>query len=94
MPQQDDAPQKTGFLYGRLSRGETRREEEHYGLTPESRRARVGAIIGVLRRTGAFKGEMTPAKLRGVLEALGPTFVKVGQIRLHALRDLAQRLLR
>ena len=80
MPQQDDAPQKTGFLYGRLSRGETRREEEHYGLTPESRRARVGAIIGVLRRTGAFKGEMTPAKLRGVLEALGPTFVKVGQI--------------
>ena len=80
MPQQDDAPQKTGFLYGRLSRGETRREEEHYGLTSESRRARVGAIIGVLRRTGAFKGEMTPAKLRGVLEALGPTFVKVGQI--------------
>ena len=88
MPQQDDAPQKTGFLYGRLSRGETRREEEHYGLTPESRRARVGAIIGVLRRTGAFKGEMTPAKLRGAHLRQG------GSDPLHALRDLAQRLLR
>ena len=80
MPQQDDAPQKTGFLYGRLSRGETRREEEHYGLTPASRRARVRRIVAILRETGAFRGEMTPAKLRGVFEALGPTFVKVGQI--------------
>ncbi len=71
---------KTGFLYGRLSRGETRREEEHYGLTPASRRARVRRIVAILRETGAFRGEMTPAKLRGVFEALGPTFVKVGQI--------------
>ncbi len=80
MPQQDDAPQQTGFLYGRLSRGETRREEEHYGLTSASRRARVRKIVAILRETGAFRGEMTPAKLRGVFEALGPTFVKVGQI--------------
>ena len=80
MPQQEDAPQKTGYLYGRLSRGEARREEERYGLTSASRRARVRKIVAILRETGAFRGEMTPAKLRGVFEALGPTFVKVGQI--------------
>lgn len=80
MPRQDDTPQKAGYLYGRLSRGETRREEERYGLTSASRRARMHQIVSILRSTKAFQGEMTPAKLRGILEALGPTFVKVGQI--------------
>ena len=78
-PSEDDSP-KTGFIYGRLSRGETRREEERYGLTSASRRARVSKIVAILRETGALRGEMTPAKLRRVFEALGPTFVKVGQI--------------
>lgn len=78
-PSEDDSP-KTGFIYGRLSRGETRREEERYGLTSASRRARVSKVVAILRETGALRGEMTPAKLRRVFEALGPTFVKVGQI--------------
>ena len=42
-PSEDDSP-KTGFIYGCLSRGETRREEERYGLTSASRRARVSKI--------------------------------------------------
>ena len=80
MGQQSEAGQQSGVIYERLSRGETRREEARYGLTPASRRQRLRQIVRVLRRTDAFEGEMTPQKLRALLEALGPTFVKVGQI--------------
>lgn len=41
--------------------------------------ARIREMIGVLRRYGAMYG-MTPPKLRSILEALGPTFVKLGQV--------------
>lgn len=80
MGQQSEAGQQSGVIYERLSRGETRREEARYGLTSASRRQRLREIVRVLRHTHAFEGEMTPQKLRELLEALGPTFVKVGQI--------------
>lgn len=80
MGQQSEAGQQSGIIYEHLSRGEARREEARYGLTPASRRRRLRQIMGVLRRTHAFEGDMTPQKLRRLLEALGPTFVKVGQI--------------
>lgn len=80
MGQQSEAGQQSGIIYEHLSRGEARREEARYGLTPASRRRRLRQIMGVLRRTHAFEGDMTPQKLRRLLEALGPTFVKAGQI--------------
>lgn len=52
---------------------------EFDGLPNKGRLKRVGEILGVLRKYGAFSG-MTPKKLSAILQALGPTFVKVGQI--------------
>ena len=40
---------------------------------------RLREMIGVLRKREVVRG-MTPVKLRQVLEDLGPTFVKLGQI--------------
>lgn len=40
---------------------------------------RLRQILGVLRRYGILHG-ITPEKLRLMLEALGPTFIKIGQI--------------
>lgn len=80
MPSQQNSPVSGSTLFERLTRSEERRVERQYGLTPASRRRRMRQIVQVLRTSGAFKGEMTPEKLRGLFEALGPTFVKVGQI--------------
>ena len=41
--------------------------------------ARLREMIGVLRRRDVVRG-MTPEKLRMILEDLGPTFVKLGQV--------------
>lgn len=41
--------------------------------------ARVREIISVLRKH-KVREDMTPQKLRGILEDLGPTFIKLGQI--------------
>ncbi|MGC4020238.1 MAG: hypothetical protein QM793_14105 [Muricomes sp.] len=46
--------------------------------SPASRK-RLGEILGVLKRHKLTQG-MTPAKLREILEDLGPTYVKLGQI--------------
>ena len=43
------------------------------------KRTRMREILGVLARHGALQG-MTPEKLRAIVEELGPTFVKLGQI--------------
>ena len=42
-------------------------------------RQRLGEITEVLRRHGITRG-VTPEKLRMILEELGPTFIKLGQI--------------
>lgn len=41
--------------------------------------ARILEILGILRRQGMMKG-LTPEKLCAVLEALGPTYIKLGQL--------------
>lgn len=55
--------------------------------SPESEEEKAGAgnssrfreILGILKRNHVFQG-ITPEKLRVVLEELGPTFIKLGQI--------------
>ena len=42
-------------------------------------RERLGEIISVLRRHGVVRG-LTPEKLCSIIEDLGPTFIKLGQI--------------
>lgn len=44
-----------------------------------SGKKRLMEIVGILRRNDIFS-EMTPAKFRKILEELGPTYVKIGQI--------------
>lgn len=50
-----------------------------YHLTRRSKLRRLAEIAGIVRRFDVLHG-LTPVKLRLMLEALGPTFVKVGQI--------------
>ena len=52
---------------------------EKYQLTFAGKRQRVADIFKVLRKYDLMRG-MTPQRLRRMLEELGPTFVKVGQI--------------
>ena len=52
---------------------------EDYGLTTGSRLARIGEMVQIVRRYDIFHG-LTPEGLRRMLEELGPTFVKAGQI--------------
>ena len=42
-------------------------------------RSRLGEMTAVLRKHGITRG-VTPEKLRLILEDLGPTFIKIGQI--------------
>ena len=55
------------------------RSAEDYALTRGSRLARIGEIVSIVRRYDIFHG-LTPKSLRRMLEELGPTFVKAGQI--------------
>ncbi|WP_125963941.1 ABC1 kinase family protein [Bifidobacterium dolichotidis] len=50
-----------------------------YHLTRRSKIKRLNQIMRVALQYDALKG-LTPVKLRHMLEALGPTFVKVGQV--------------
>lgn len=50
-----------------------------YHLTRRSKAKRLAQIVGIVNRFDALKG-LTPVKMRLMFEALGPTFVKVGQI--------------
>ena len=52
---------------------------ERYHLTRRSKIKRLAQIAGIARQFDVAHG-LTPVKMRLMLEALGPTFVKVGQI--------------
>lgn len=51
---------------------------ERYHLTRRGRVRRLREIFGIARQFDVFHG-LTPVKMRLMFEALGPTFVKVGQ---------------
>ena len=53
--------------------------EEEYRLSFAGKRQRILSIFRVLRRYDVLHG-ITPVRLRKMLEELGPTFVKMGQI--------------
>lgn len=55
------------------------RGDEEAKLSRGSRLARIGEMVGIVRRYDIFHG-LTPEGLRRMLEELGPTFVKAGQI--------------
>ncbi|RBP97294.1 ABC transporter [Bifidobacterium aemilianum] len=52
---------------------------ERYHLTRRGKAKRLGQIAHIARQFDVLHG-LTPVKLRLMLEALGPTFVKVGQM--------------
>lgn len=50
-----------------------------YNMTREGRRQRLGQMFSIVRKYDVLHG-LTPVKFRHMLEELGPTFVKAGQI--------------
>lgn len=58
---------------------ETTKQPERTETKTEHAGTRLGEILQVLRRHQITKG-LTPRKLREILEDLGPTYVKLGQI--------------
>lgn len=68
-----DDEQTIGLLGGRAV------GTSDYGLSTASRLARIHAMLSIVRRYDIFHG-LTPQSLRRMLEELGPTFVKAGQI--------------
>ena len=66
-----DAGQTIGLFGGR--------SEATSALSRGARIARIGEMLSIVRRYDIFHG-LTPQSLRRMLEELGPTFVKAGQI--------------
>jgi ubiquinone biosynthesis protein len=62
-----------------LLRGSRRNDASRYGVSRKRRHARVLQIFGIVRKYDVLGG-ITPVKFRRMLEELGPTFVKAGQI--------------
>lgn len=69
----DDETQTIGLFGGRDP------SSDDYGLSRSNKMARVREIMAIVRRYDIFHG-LTPRSLRKMLEELGPTFVKAGQI--------------
>ena len=63
---------------------------EKYQLTASGRRARIMQIFKLLRKYGIWH-DVTPVKLRCMIEELGPMFVKMGQILANRSEILPQR---
>ncbi len=87
----DGATTRDPSLLDRLEDESTRGLRREYNITGKSRRRRMAEIIRIARRAGIFKGQVTPKVLRRVLEELGPTFVKMGQILSMRSEILPQR---
>ena len=68
-----DGPDTIGLFGGRAE------GSAQYDLSRASRLRRIGGILQIVRRYDIFHG-LTPQGLRRMLEELGPTFVKAGQI--------------
>ena len=63
---------------------------EKYQLTSAGRRWRIGQTIKLLRKYEVWN-DITPVRLRCLLEELGPMFVKMGQILANRSEILPQR---
>ena len=63
---------------------------EQYQLTPGGRRKRIMEIFTALRKYRVWD-DITPVRLRCMLEELGPMFVKMGQILANRSEILPQR---
>ena len=68
-----DGPDTIGLLGGRAG------GSSQYDLSRVSRLRRIGEMLEIVRRYDILHG-LTPESLRRMLEELGPTFVKAGQI--------------
>ncbi len=62
---------------------------EEFKLTSEGRRKRIGEIFQIVRKYEAWH-DITPRRLRCMLEDLGPMFVKMGQILANRSEILPQ----
>lgn len=62
-----------------------------YDLSLSSRLSRLRQIAKIVRRHKVLSADITPEQLRHVLEDLGPTFVKMGQILSMRSEILPQR---
>ena len=69
---------------------ETMAPDEEYQLTPAGRRERIGQIVRLAKKYRVWDN-ITPVRLRRLLEELGPMFVKTGQILANRSEILPQR---
>lgn len=76
-----------------LLRGMRRDDASRYGISRKRRHARLLQIFGIVRKYDVFRG-ITPVKFRRLLEELGPTFVKAGQILSMRSEILPERFCR
>ena len=73
LPKDEGPTQTIGILGGRNT------VEDRYQITRSSKAARLREIFDIARKYDVLHG-LTPQTLRQLLEELGPTFVKAGQI--------------
>ena len=66
-------------FFNRLFNEETIVYEERYELTRKTRLARMREILRIIRKHDVRDG-VSPAEFRAILEDLGPTFMKIGQV--------------
>ena len=64
--------------------------DEEYQLTPAGRRERIGRLYAWSKKYRVWDN-LTPVRLRRLLEELGPMFVKMGQILANRSEILPQR---
>ena len=75
----EDEPSTECGLYETIGLLGGRSAQERYGITRATKVARLREILSIARHYDILHG-ITPIMLRRLLEELGPTFVKAGQI--------------
>ena len=93
--QADFVPSRTSFRRARAvdevpDEPEAMADTEKYQLTFTGRRRRIAEILRIARKYEVWH-DLTPVRLRRMLEELGPMFVKMGQILANRSEILPQR---
>ena len=91
----EPAPSRTSFKRERAvdevpDEPEAMADTEKYQLTLTGRRRRIAEIFHIARKYEVWH-DLTPVRLRRMLEELGPMFVKMGQILANRSEILPQR---